>query len=363
MRTLFLLCLALFLPAMAGESPRTYPFWDGKESVESYAKKVNLPATKSLDLGNGMTLDLVLVPAGQFIMGTPEPVTPTVNEVDAALLCCFGAGATSVLLMLLIIKYKERQKLAFSLRWLLLMMISTGVFFGGIAYWTLALKETTRYEAEMVEFNKLPADEKPAHSVTLTQPFYMGKYPVTQEQYGRLAGIHGCYFEGAQFPVEMISLGDATEFCKKLNVALNNKVLEACLPTEAQWEYACRAGTQTCFNNGDRENDLDSAGWYYSNSNNTTHSVGKKKVNAFGLYDMHGNVREWCADRMTENYVSAQTINPFNNEVRIGCVIRGGSYLNAPIECRSSNRHWSTTGQGDPDIGFRVVLNLSDKSR
>jgi hypothetical protein len=86
MRTLLFLCLALFLPAMAGETPRTYPLWDGKESVETYAKRVNLPSTKSLDLGNGITLDLVLIPAGQFVMGTPEPTKPTITIISGQVL-------------------------------------------------------------------------------------------------------------------------------------------------------------------------------------------------------------------------------------------------------------------------------------
>lgn len=187
MRTLILALVVLHLPLHAAEAPRAYPLWDGHESVAAYAQRVNLPPTKQLDLGNGVTLDLVLIPAGQFIMGSAEPAKPRITVAASERLIWLGGAAAAVLLLVLLIKCVKKRKLTFSLCWLLLMMIAAGVCVGGFARRPLALKEAARYESELVEFNGLPANEKPAHTVTISQPFYMGKYTVTQDQYTALS--------------------------------------------------------------------------------------------------------------------------------------------------------------------------------
>jgi formylglycine-generating enzyme required for sulfatase activity len=131
-------------------------------------------------------------------------------------------------------------------------------------------------------------DEAPVHEVTISQPFYLGKYEVTQAQWKKVMGSSPSRFKGANRPVEQVSWYDCQEFIEKLN-SKGNGVFR--LPTEAEWEYACRAGTTD-----DYAGNLDEMGWYDKNNVGKTQPVGKKKANPWGLYDMHGNVSEWCQD-------------------------------------------------------------------
>jgi len=136
--------------------------------------------------------------------------------------------------------------------------------------------------------------EKPAHQVTISEPFYMGKYEVTQAQWKAVMGENPSRFKGDDHPVENVSWEDVQQFIQKLN-AKEGK--EACrLPTEAEWEYAARAGTTTIYSFGNNASQLGNYAWYDENSGNTTHPVGDKPPNPWGLYDMHGNVWEWVQD-------------------------------------------------------------------
>jgi formylglycine-generating enzyme required for sulfatase activity len=195
--------------------------------------------------------------------------------------------------------------------------------------------------------------EKPIHEVTVNA-FKIGKYPVTQAQYKAVMGTNPSYFSGnPQNPVENVSWSDAQEFCQKLTELTGQKYR---LPTEAEWEYACRAGTKTRFSFGNDDSQLGDYAWFIRNSDSKTHPVGQKKPNPWGLYDMHGNVLEWCEDGWHENHENAPTDgtawndNHSQNNFR---VMRGGSWYGNPRNCRSACRF--INGFRSDYAGFRVV--------
>ncbi|AFY94919.1 hypothetical protein Cha6605_3956 [Chamaesiphon minutus PCC 6605] len=192
--------------------------------------------------------------------------------------------------------------------------------------------------------------EKPIHQVNLS-PFYMGKYTITQQQYQAIMGTNPSRFKGKNRPVENISWDDAFKFCEKLSRHIGR---EYTLPTESQWEYACRAGTTTSFYFGETiTSDLVN----YSEFHKETTDVGSFPPNAFGLYDMHGNVCEWCLDTWHENYMRA----PMNgsawieNNKTFFYVLRGGSFLDKSDRCNSAFRDWYTHAAKLHYNGLRVV--------
>jgi len=262
-------------PETADLKPETkvWPLHNGKEPIADYAKRVGLPAAQELDLGGGVTMEFVLIPAGKFMMGSPET-------------------------------------------------------------------EKGRF-----------ADET-QHEVTISKPFYMGKYSVTQEQYEAITGTNPSNFKGVKSPVENVSWEDAQEFCKKLS-AKSGKTVQ--LPTEAQWEYACRAGTISAYYCGDEEADLARVAWRSLNSGGTTHPVGQKEPNAWVLYDMHGNVWEWCEDLFGE-YPTGVATDRRGSRTGTGRVLRGGSWNSNPWVCRSAVRRSFTPDFRYNDIGFRLML-------
>lgn len=249
--------------------------------------------------------------------------------------------------------------------------IPSGEFFMGSteADWQRAYEEA---KSKMPDVNKeLFSSESPQHKVIISKGFYIGKYEVTQEQWRAVMGKgwevnhRNC----DNCPVEQVSLGDVDKFCQKLSQMTGNKYR---LPTEAEWEYAARAGTT-----GDYAGDLEAMAWYYDNSgdqrlngkwskesldknNNQTHPVGQKQPNAWGLYDMHGNVWEWCADWYKpyeqETTVDQQIASINRHDKR--WVSRGGGWALPGIYCRSAARQPSTRGLTgrSRSIGFRLVM-------
>ncbi len=203
-------------------------------------------------------------------------------------------------------------------------------------------------------------NEGPQHRVSISKGFWMGKCDVTQGQWERVMESNPSYFKnsGANAPVEYVSWNACQEFLKKLNQRsdIKDREIHARLPTEAEWEYACRAGTTTRFNTGDGDADLDRAGWYVGNSDRKTHPVGEKQANAWGLYDMHGNVWEWCQD-WYGNYDAGASTDPAGPASGACRVLRGGAWTYVAGDCRSAYRGNSVPEGSGWVSGFRVVVS------
>ncbi len=202
--------------------------------------------------------------------------------------------------------------------------------------------------------DRCSADEKPLREVCV-DGFWISRYEVTQAQWKKLMGNNPSKFKGDDRPVEQVSWNDAQAFIKNLEKAHGGKVRFA-LPSEAQWEYACRSGGKPeLFCGGDDEY---AYAWFRKNSDGETHEVGKKRPNGLKLYDMSGNVQEWCRDDYVPNFyatLAPKAKNPVATGGAIGKVIRGGAYDGFPWKCRSSSRYFNAPGAKDSNTGFRVV--------
>jgi formylglycine-generating enzyme required for sulfatase activity len=270
--------------------PAVYDKWpfdaaEAKRRQEETAKALGEPVGKEIDLGNGVKMKLALIPAGEFLMGSPA----------------------------------------------------------------------TEEDHESDEFQ---------HLVRLTKPFYMGATEVTNGQYRRFKPDHDSGSEDGLNddvqPAVIVSRSGAAEFCKWLG---RQSGMSVRLPTEAEWEYACRAGTATRFNAGNDDNALDAIGWYAENSEDKTHPVGQKKPNAWGLYDMHGNASEWCSDFFSESYFKESTVaDPIGPAQGAKSLIRGGAWDDEePGDFRSASR-LGVKDSGDDTVGFRVVVASKSKA-
>ena len=204
-------------------------------------------------------------------------------------------------------------------------------------------------------------DDEIQHQVTLTKGYYLQTTEVTQGQWKAVMGTNPSYFDtcGDNCPVENVSWDDAQSFIATLN-AMGEGTYR--LPTEAQWEYACRAGSTTAFANGGiteldcgLDPNLDAMGWYCGNSGYMPHPVARKQANSWGLYDMHGNVNEWCFD-WYGNYPSRYVADPEGPSSGTERVVRGRSWVNKAQECRSADRGYYNPDGGLSYLGFRLVL-------
>ena len=216
-------------------------------------------------------------------------------------------------------------------------------------------------------------DEKPAHQVAVAS-FWMDRYEVTQKSFEALMGTNPAKFKNPFNPVDRVSWLAAIKYC---NMRSMKEGLQPCydvqtaeckftangyrLPTEAEWEYACRAGTTTAYSFGDNPAELSGSAWLKSNAEQSTQPVGQKKPNAWGLYDMYGNVAEWCNDRYGETeYAARASDNPHGPAKSETRVLRGGSWRYGPERCRSSARASETPALADAcfgsdGYGFRCV--------
>ena len=255
-----------------------------QESNEADSKTKSPPKELTVDLGKGVKLELVLIPAGEFMMGSPD------SDKDAA------------------------------------------------------------------------AAEKPQHRVRITKPFYLGKYLVTQDQWDGLMGSNPSRFQGPKNPVERVSWDDCQKFLGKLNAKVGSGAGKFRLPSEAQWEYACRAGSKTKYCFGDDETQLGEYAWHLQNSDGKTHPVGEKKPNAWGLYDMHGNVWEWCQDWYEDGYYKESPVDdPQGPATGADRVFRSGSWRYPAGICRSASRDSYGPVFRFIGLGFRVSLVPADK--
>jgi len=295
------MCLALAFMLPAGCSD---------ESQDTRSEEAEPPKNLTLDLGNGVTMELVLIPAGKFMMGSK------LSPAEAA----------------------------------------------------------ERFEIEAEYF----AEEHPRHEVTISRSFYIGATEVTQEQYQAVMGTNPASFKGRRRPVETVSWNNAAAFCKALSEKVGKVVR---LPTEAEWEYACRAGTKGIFSFGDDPANLHKHGNYsdqshvdesddwkdtkHNDGHDKTAPAGSFKPNAFGLYDMHGNVWEWCADWYWEDYYRNSTpADPRGPDRGDSRVLRGGSCVARPVSCRAAARHyWDPSDNSTEHCGFRVVVGPAPQSR
>lgn len=203
-------------------------------------------------------------------------------------------------------------------------------------------------------------NEKPAHKVVLNS-LYVGKYQVTQNLWKAIMGQNPSALKGERRPVESISWNDTKRFIRKLN-SITGRVFR--LPTEAEWEYAARGGIYSQGYSYAGSDKLEQVGWYAKNSNDELHEVGLKLRNELGIYDLSGNLWEWCEDDYYHNYNGI----PEDGSAFMGSrdrgwyrIIRGGSYLNAPAYCRPSTRSKSTPENRSRDIGFRLALSLNQE--
>jgi formylglycine-generating enzyme required for sulfatase activity len=199
--------------------------------------------------------------------------------------------------------------------------------------------------------------EGPVHKVSIKKSFCLSKYPVTQKQWIAVMGYNPSYFKGEERPVENVSWDDAQEFIRKLN-QIEEKDNHR-LPSEAEWEYACRTGKTTRYSFGDDESKLGDYAWYYKNSGSETHPVGLKKPNAWGLYDMHGNVWEWCQDMWYENYKGSPSDGKaWEDESSFYRVFRGGALDINARDCRSASRNRGVPTFRSNFLGFRLLRKL-----
>jgi formylglycine-generating enzyme required for sulfatase activity len=267
---------------------RTWAVWwfdanGAKDRQAAASAKLGLPVERSVDLGDGIALDLVLIPAGRFQMGWPA------DDPD-----------------------------------------------------------------------RNPGE--PQHWVVITRPFYIGKYEITQEQWVKVMGEGPDVIKGERLPMNGVSWKSCQAFLARLN-SLARERGQYHLPTEAQWEWACRAGTRTRFYYGDSQDKLADYAWFGEDDSRPLHPVGMKKPNAWNLYDCYGNVAEWSADLCGDGlYYWKSSLRdptgPDKGDMDGRRMVRGGSWLDGSHECSSAYRYDYSPSSEASRLGLRVALDI-----
>ena len=194
-------------------------------------------------------------------------------------------------------------------------------------------------------------DDETQHRVTLTEGFWLAKTEVTQRQWQSVMGKNPAFHPGDDLPVENVSWNDCQEFCRKAGMRL---------PTEAEWEYACRAGSAEAYGGTGRQEEM---GWFSGNSGSMTHPAGEKRANAWGLHDMHGNAWEWCADWYRIDLGRDAAVDPKGPAAGTQRAMRGGSFINAANICRAASRSPAPSDSRNRFCGFRPVDATSGHGR
>jgi formylglycine-generating enzyme required for sulfatase activity len=217
------------------------------------------------------------------------------------------------------------------------------------------------YMGSLSDENNWYRNERPLHKVRIMNGFLLGRYQVTQKQWTDIMGVNPSRIPGDDRPVDRISWSEAQEFIRRLNE--KEATGKYRLPTEAEWEYACRAGTDSRYSFGDDGSELSDYGWYSENESTGAYPVGRKKPNPRGLYDMHGNLWEWVQDRYHDNYEGAPADGSAWGETasnaKVLYVLKGGSWITSAVGCRSASRYYySPDGRRSRRIGFRIAKGL-----
>ncbi len=354
------LTCACFLSAK--EEVESHQLWNG-EKIDEYAKVHNLPEMLTVTLGNGMQMELRLIPSARYLMGTRIPEAPLDTVLQEKWVTAVGVlFLVLIAVPIFVTTITKRGRPQISLARFLAATISCSVILLGLVRWRDANERLARYHVELSRFNAATADERPEHEVTLAHPFYLGTFLVTQEQYAAVTGKSPSKFSGKRLPVESLTFDDAREFCKQLS---NSTGMTVRLPREAEWEFACRAGSDSAYYTGESESDLGKVGWYKGNSGGKTHDVGLFEPNAFGLYDMHGNVLEWCEDRYLPYRIGGVVDEPAedSNAMTQWHVMRGGCWYTSAITCRSRNRCAMEDKMALEYTGMRIVIEPGQLGR
>lgn len=375
------------------EARTEWPKWESGELVQNYAAKIGLPTEISLKLADATTLPYVplgpadesseiikmrLIPPGRYRMGIEDPHPINYSLIDKGLLtakCTYYSG-TLVLIALclpsLLGSFRRRRLPTISLIRFVTIPVAIGIILLGFLWRNQNLQRLKELETELLlqqkDFNQSDENERPAHWVNLSKPFYISQFEITQEQYWAVAKLkpssdfHGW---GLNQPVENVRWEEASYYCQLMNrldpgteLGLVNWVVR--LPTEAEWEYVAREGKS-----GSRSippSELDAVGWYRGNSKLRVNPVGQKEPNAFGVYDLMGNVREWCLDTFRQTYYTeSPDIDPLPSLIGDAKVIRGSDCFSESQECRITRRSHYHFASRSNSIGFRIVLAPPDQ--